>query len=306
MNNECNAVMPSLKGNVMVNVIPTKKNVDYNRIYVYDDLDVVENVFIMYEDNRTLNKSHISEIQNDIDKLPYKSKYFSPIRVDINTMGIADGQHRFEAYKRAWRNGSKEPMKVIYEDYPTSNEGRDRMDIISTINGTNKNWGVNDHQHRLLAENNTSMVNIRDFGVSHKLCQKKNKKGEVVNFYPRYAYAILLGKNATKEVKDGTIKVSKKDLEFGEQMNKELEMLVDALGYDINAWFESFAHAWYNIRKNDKANSSLVDEIGLDTICKYIYQFFNGWHPVTRKTEWENRFRTAIWEIKRGIENKKL
>lgn len=301
-----NAVMPSLKGNVMVNVIPTKETVDYNRIYVYDDLDVVEKAFKMYEDNRTLYKTHISEIQADIDKLPYKSKFFSPLRVDINTMGIADGQHRLEAYKRAWKNGSKEPMRVIYEDYPTSNDGRDRMDIISRINGTNKNWGVNDHQHRLLAENNTSMVNIREFGMSHKLCQKKNKNGEVVDFYPRYAYAILLGRNATKEVKDGSIKASKKDLEFGEKMNGELEMLVDALGYEMNSWFESFAHAWYNIRQNDKANSSLIDELGLETICKHIYKFFNGWHPVTRKTEWENRFRTAIWEIKRGIETKTL
>lgn len=301
-----NAVMPSLKGNVMVNVIPTKETVDYNRIYVYDDLDVVEKAFKMYEDNRTLYKTHISEIQADIDKFPYKSKFFSPLRVDINTMCIADGQHRLEAYKRAWKNGSKEPMRVIYEDYPTSNDGRDRMDIISRINGTNKNWGVNDHQHRLLAENNTSMVNIREFGMSHKLCQKKNKNGEVVDFYPRYAYAILLGRNATKEVKDGSIKASKKDLVFGEKMNGELEMLVDALGYEMNSWFESFAHAWYNIRQNDKANSSLIDELGLETICKHIYKFFNGWHPVTRKTEWENRFRTAIWEIKRGIETKTL
>ena len=74
----------------------------------------------------------------------------------------------------------------------------------------------------------------------------------------------------------------------------------------MNSWFESFAHAWYNIRKNDKANSSLIDELGLETICKHIYNFFNGWHPVTRKTEWENRLRTAIWEIKRGFETKTL
>lgn len=306
MTNSNNVVMPSFKGNEMVNVIPTKENVDYNRIYVFNDFDVVDKCFVMYEDNRELDKKHINEIQTDIDKVPFKSKFFSPIRVDINTMGVADGQHRLEAFKKAWKEGSTEVMRVIFEDYPTTNDGRDRMTIISRINGTNKNWGVKDHQHRLLVEDNTNMVNVADFGKTHRICQKINKKGEVVDFYPRYAFAILLGRNATKEVKDGTIKVSKKDLEFGEKMNAELEKLVDALGYEINSWFESFAHAWYNIRKNDNANSAIVDELGIDTICKYIFNYFNGWHPVTRKTEWENRFRTALWEIKRAIANKTI
>ena len=300
-----NAVMSTLKGS-SVNEVPTKETVDYNRIYIYNDLDVVEKNFKMYEDNRCLYKNHINEIQADIDKGPYKSKFFSPIRVDINTMGVADGQHRIEAYKRAWQNGSSEPMRVIFEDYPTSNNGKDRMDIISRINGTNKNWGVNDHQHRLLAENNTSMVNIRDFGMNHRLCQKRNKKDDVVDFYPRYAYAILLGRNATKDVKEGSIRVSKKDLQFGERMNGELEQLVDALGYEMNTWFESFAHAWYDIRKTDIVYNAIIDRIGLENICNYISRFFEGYHPVTRKTDWERRFRTAIGEIDRKISNKSL
>ena len=56
---------------------------------------------------------------------------------------------------------------------------------------------------------------------------------------------------------------------------------------------------WYNIRKNDRANSALVDEIGIKTICDNIKEYFKGWQLITRKTEWENRFRAAIWEIKR-------
>ena len=166
------------------------------------------------------------------------------------------------------------------------------------------NVPTNDHQHRSLTENDTIMVNIREFGMSHKLCQKKNKNGEVVDFYPRYVYSILLGRNDAKEVNDGSIKFSKKDLEFGEKINRELEMLVDAIGYKMNTWFESFAHAWYNIRLYDKANSYLIDELGLDTICKHINKLFNGLRPVMRKSKWENRLRDAVWEIKRGVETK--
>ena len=287
-------VMSSPKGSQMVNVVPTKSNVDYNRIYVFTDADLVKSTFKMFEDNRTLNKPHVNEIASDIEKAPYHAKYFAPVRIDINTMGIADGQHRITAFLKAWGNGSTEPMRVIFEDYP-----KEMMDIVSRINGTNKNWGVNDHQHRLLVENNTHMLNIESFGKSHTLCQKKDKKGNVVDFFPRYAYAILLGRNATKDVKDGSIKISKSDLDFGEQIHTELEQLVTALGYEVNSWFESFAHAWYNIRRNDKANSALIDELGLENICKNIRNYFHGWQVVTRKTEWENRFRTAIWEVKR-------
>ena len=290
-------VMSSPKGSQMVNVVPTKSNVDETRIYLFTDSKIVKSTFKMYEDNRTLNKAHIAEITSDIMKAPYKAKYFAPVRIDINTMGIADGQHRVSAFLKAWEAGSTEPMKVIFENYPT--DPNERMSVIARMNGTNKNWGVNDHQHRLLVENNTHMLNIESFGKSHTLCQKKDKKGNVVDFFPRYAYAILLGRNATKDVKDGSIKISKSDLDFGEQIHTELEQLVTALGYEVNSWFESFAHAWYNIRRNDKANSALIDELGLENICKNIRNYFHGWQVVTRKTEWENRFRTAIWEVKR-------
>lgn len=290
-------VMSSPKGSPMVNIVPTKSNVDETRIYLFTDPNLVKTTFKWFEDNRTLNKAHIAEIASDIMKTPYKAKYFAPVRIDINSMGIADGQHRISAFIKAWESGSKEPMKVIFESYPT--DANERMSVIARMNGTNKNWGVNDHQHRLLAENNTHMLNIESFGKSHSLCQKKNKKGEVVDFFPRYAYAILFGKNATKDVKDGSIKISKSDLDFGEQMHSELEQLVSVLGYEVNSWFESFAHAWYNIRRNDKANSALIDELGLDNICKNIRHYFHGWQVVTRKTEWENRFRTLVWEVKR-------
>lgn len=290
-------VMSSPKGSKMVNVVPTKSNVDETRIYLFTDSKVVKSTFKMYEDNRTLNKTHIAEIASDIMKEPYKARFIAPVRIDINTMGIADGQHRVSAFLKAWEAGSTEEMKVIFENYPTDPNGR--MSVIARMNGTNKNWGVNDHQHRLLVENNIHMINIESFGKSHTLCQKKNKKGEVIDFFPRYAYAILLGKNATKDVKDGSIKISKSDLDFGEQIHTELEQLVTALGYEVNSWFESFAHAWYNIRRNDKANSALIDELGLENICKNIRNYFHGWQVVTRKTEWENRFRTAIWEVKR-------
>lgn len=300
MENNCNAVMSSLKGSKNVNVIPTKENVDFDLIYKYN----INPHFGAFKANRELKNAHVKEIQSTIENGKYKAQYIAPIRVDIGTMKITDGQHRNTAFCNAWENGSNEYMKVIFEDLPQ--DEREKLDIIVDINSTTDNWGITAFEHKLKEEGNKSMLNIESFGLSHKLCQKTNKKGETTGYYPRYVYAVLFGKNVTKDVKNGTISIAKKELEFGEKMYHEIEMLVDALGYEVNAWFESFAHAWFNIRKNDNANSSIVDEIGIETICKHIFKFFNGWHPVTRKTDWENRFRAAIWEIKRGIESKTI
>lgn len=289
-------VMSSLKGSTMVNVVPTKNNVDYNMIYSFN----AEPNFGFFKANRDLNKSHIKKIENAILEGRYKAKFIAPIRIDINTMKVIDGQHRYNAFKGAWAKGSTEMMRVVFEDLP--NDEREKLDVVVDINSTTSNWSINAYQKRLREEGNEHMLNIEQFGRTHALCQKKNKKGEVTGIYPRYVYAIVLGKNATSEVKSGVVKVTDVDVKFGEQMYKELEMLVSTLGYEMNSWFESFACAWHNIRKNDKMYCAVIDKIGMDVILNNIKRYFEGWHLVTRKTEWEQRFRTAIWEIKREIE----
>ena len=300
MNKINDAVMSTLKGN-LVNVIPTKDNVEYDRIYYYTDKSLVKR-FGGYTANRPLKKHHIKEITEEFDNGNYHGKYIAPIRVNVNNYKVVDGQHRTAAFLGSTSDNSV--LKVIYEDLPIDESAA--MEIVIDINSSTDNWGIRAYENRLKVEGNKSIINIEEFGKTHKLTQKVNKCGEVIGYYPRYVYAILLGKNVTKDVKDGTIKVNKKDLEFGNKIYEELEKIVDSLGYEVNSWFESFAYAWYNIRFNDKANSAIIDELGMNTICEYIPTYFQGYQTITRKTEWENRFRAAIWEIKRCISNKTI
>ena len=281
MSENCEQVMSSCeKGRKMVNVIPTREVVEYDRVYFFN----VDPEFSFFKANRDLIKKHIKDIENSIMEGKYKGKYIDNIRVDIDTLKIIDGQHRYEAFKKAWKNGSTEYMKVMFEELPA--DEKMKLDVVVDINSSTTNWSNLAYQKRLREEGNKHILNVEEFGLTHALCQKVNKKGEVTGFYPRYVFAIMLGRNATNEVKNGSIKITDKDLEFGELMHSELDMLVDALGYEINTWFESFAHAWHNIRKNDKANSSLVDELGMKVICDNIKDYFEGWQVVTRKTEW--------------------
>lgn len=287
-----NAVMPSLKGSKMVNVVPTKENVDYNRIYLFTQ----DPHFGKFEADRGLNKAHVAEIRKQIETGKDGAKYICPIRVDINTLNTSDGKHRYNAFVQAWKNGSKEEMKVIFEDLPENEH--EAVDVIVKINSTQKNWGIPSYNNRLIVEGDENVISIKDFGESHPLCQKKNKKGEVVGFFPRYTYAIVLGRNATKDIKNGKLVVSKEQLAFAERMYSELEMLVNSVDYEMNSWFEGFAHAWYNIRKNDGAYNAIIEEVGMDAICKNIGKFLTGLHQSTKKSVWEERFRTIIWGAK--------
>ena len=295
MINSNEAVMPSLKGN-LVNVIPTKDNVEYDRVYCYTDRNLV-NKFGTYEANKPLNIRHIMEIRDEFDNGQYRGKYVAPITVDINNLKIVDGQHRRAAFVESDSNEAY--LQVIFEDLPTNES--DAMDVVIAINSSTDNWGINAYEKHLKADDKKSIFNAEEFGKSHKLTQKVNRRGEVVGYFPRYVYAIVLGRNATMEANNGNIYVSKKELEFGEKMYDELEKLVDALGYEIDNWFESFAAAWYNIRLNGKNDSEVVDKLGFDTICKYISDYFKDYPLVGRKTKWEERFRDAIWQIKCAI-----
>lgn len=295
MSNLNEAVMPSLKGR-LVNVIPTKDNVEYNRVYYYTDRNLVDK-FGTYEANKPLNIRHIKEIKEEFDNGQYRGKYVAPITVDINNLKIIDGQHRRAAFVESDSNEAY--LQVIFEDLPTNES--DAMDVVIAINSSTDNWGISAYEKHLKADDKKSIFNAEEFGKSHKLTQKVNRRGEVVGYFPRYVYAIVLGRNATMQANNGNIYVSKKDLEFGEKMYDELEKLVDALGYEIDDWFESFAAAWYNIRLRDGANSAIVDKLGFDTICKHIPDYFKGYPLVGRKTKWEQWFRDAIWEIKCSI-----
>ena len=88
-----------------------------------------------------------------------------------------------------------------------------------------------------------------------------------------------------------------------EKMDEELKMLANGIGRKIAGFkmTKSFANAWYNIRQNDPANSSLIDEIELETICKHVYELYLKWNP-RRQTDWEYMFRDAIFCVKNGIE----
>lgn len=293
------SIVTPLLGGKVVDVVPTKETVDYDRIYYFTK----DPHFGRFRADRALKKGHVREIKKQIEEGKYKSKYIAPVRVDINTLKTTDGKHRYEAFKLAWEFGSTEPMRVMFEDLPE--DEREALDVMVAVNANQETWKTLDYEDRLKKEENKAMINIVGFALTHPLCCKTKKNGEQKP-YSRYTYAFLFGRNITKDVKKGQVCLTKEQINFAEKIYKEVKALVEALRYEMNNWFESFVQAWYDIRLNDRANSALIDELGIDVISRNIFKQFDGWHPVSQKSVWENRLRTALWEIKRGIETKTI
>ena len=295
--NVCGAVN-TLKTHKYVNVVPSKEDVDYDATYYFTDPELVKNTFKILKGNRKkIDKKHVAEIR-DAFLDPLYGRFVDSGRVDINTYFCTDTQHRMFGWLDAYEiNPNIPPFRVRFEDYP-----KDKLiDIIIKINCGTKPWGIADFSFYLETIGDSSMIRAKDFGESHRLLAKTNKKGEVTGYYPRYVYAVLLGRNATKEVKNGVFEISKKDLRFGEKVYLELEKLFDAAGFDMNCWFESFAQSWYNLRKDDMAYCELVDKVGIDKVCEAIKNCWNDLHPVTKRSEWDKRFRYAIYYAKKNL-----
>lgn len=294
MENNIRGAVNTLKTHKYVNVVPSKEDVDYDATYYYTDPALVHKTFKFLDGNRLkIDPKHVKELR-DAYLDPVYGPYVDSGRVDINTMAITDMQHRVYGWLKAYEiNPDIPPLRVRFEDYP-----KDKMiDIIQKINCGAKPWGIHDFENYLETIGDISIINTKEFGESHRLLAKFNKKGEVVGYYPRYVYAILLGKNATKDVKNGTFEVTSHDLQFGEKIYKEIERMIDETGLVIGNWFEAFIFAWYDIRSSDFGYNDILDRMGMEKFYANIAKCWEGMQVTTKKGIWERRMRDAIYHI---------
>ena len=270
----------------------TKENVDYKRIYDLTKVDC-DKLGIKLNGVRLTDERHIKEIAEPIIN---SQPFISCIEVDINTMGVADGQHRFEAYKKAWEHGYKGTMEVRFLDIPSHCYN----DVVRDKNIHSKNWTIKDYKRAAMLNGNPAMLKINEFCMSHDLLHGKIKKDGTAPIKDRYAMAFLKGANVTNEIKNGTLKISNDDIEYAEDIYKEVVILLNELQFKSTAaWFESFVQAWYDIRR-DARLMKRFENVGME-------YFYNEVHCMERATtsskyEWKERF-IGILQM---VEEKKL
>lgn len=294
-------------------VVPTKETVDYKYIYEYRVADALMNFKSVLDGidlNRKLDPNHVTEIYNEVMDIPYGinthtfgGAYIAPIRVDINTYTCIDGNNTKAAFLRAWSEGATGRVRVIYEDVP-----REYLSyIMKIINNTQKPWKVQDFAVQAVNTGNKSVVSLSEFAESHPLCMKGVKNPQI-NIC--YAGAFIKGYRVTKDIKGETLSVTKKELEFAEQIYSEVDTMVNVLvndmGWTKNNWLETFIYAWWDIRNSDILYNKVIKEVGFNTIAAHIKEHFNEMKviPVSRKNHWEKVFRTLINTTQAKVDNK--
>lgn len=267
----------------------TKNNVDYSRVYklTRDDVDG-----LFHNGIRNLYDKHVREIEQDI--LSGKAKFMAPVEININTGGVIDGNHRFKAALNAWEKGSDFKLEAIFRDISQEEE----TDIIIKKNTSQKSWTKTDFKHKLLIEGNKSAKRLNDFCLQHEMLHGKKKKDGTCPTKDRYAMALLRGQNITDEIISGAIEISDDDVEFGDQLYKEAEILYRILGFQATgAWFEFFLQGWYEFRSSNKY-SKRVDKFGLERYYEAIVDNFER-EKVNSKAIYLERFVAALTELEK-------
>lgn len=265
----------------------TKDNVDYNKIYVLTQEDACKTPL---HGIRIINYGHVNEIFVDI--INGNATFMAPLAVNINNMAVVDGAHRYRAICKAWEAGYDFPMKVIFYDIPLETES----DIVVKINTTQKSWTAKDYKHKLLAEDNCSIQRLDDFCMSHSLLHGPMKKNGTCKTKDRYGMAFLRGENLTKSVKDGTINITKEDVEFANKIYPEVEAIYNTLGYTGTAgWFEYLIQGWYAFRDGSKT-AKRFDKFGFDKYMEKMKEGFDT-EQVLSKQIWQDRFTGVLTSL---------
>ena len=143
--------------------VPTKENVDYNRIYEYDvtKLPITE-LFFPYEENRGgMDTKAIKYHVNELSKLAI----ILPILVDIRSYRIMDGNCRFKAFLRklermvAAQESGELILRVMFYDADPSRFN----DIVLEINNSQKSWSASDCVKNLILVGSVAHKRLEEF-----------------------------------------------------------------------------------------------------------------------------------------------
>ena len=276
-------VMPNPKGR-LVDVIPTKDNVDYDKVYYYSCKDATK-AFKFLDFNRKVYDRNVRKIVKQINDESYGARFIPAIIVDINTMSIIDGQNRYVAFCQAWNSGREELLRVIYADVP-----KEYIDQLIKLLQEGKKWNNEDYFHRAISNGNQACQEIEDWCYRHsELCMDKSGPNR------SYAMAVIYGRRVDKEVKDLSLTITKNQLDYSEKIYSEVHDMFKAIGYRRAAFLEGMAQSWFGIRKDSKAAINFfIDDMGMDFICNNIYEELKNYQPTTKKSDWDHKFGAII------------
>lgn len=227
----------------------------------------------------------IRQIKNDI--LAGRAKYMAPIELSLDNY-LLDGQHRLEAMKQAWREGSTQPLKYIYQETPVNELGQTVIDKNKHL----KQWSNRDYFNSLIKEENPNAIMFRDFALRHDLLH--TNKGEIKM---HNTAAVLTGSPRTfdEQLKAQNLTITNEMIDWGDFLYNEIEKLAKCFTFCKDTWFESMIIAWHKIRSDDKL-CRMVEDMRFENFVKKFKKQAE-FIPSPHYKMWYEKFELAVRKL---------
>lgn len=224
-----------------------------------------------------------------------KVKIVPPVLIGETEDGscyILDGQHRIEALKLVWAEGSEQSVMAFYIKCPYS-ELRDTI-IALNKRETMKAWTNRQYAESLKNNGNNAMIELYNFAEGKRLLKKKNGQLSLRNL----GY-IVYGRNIDKDIIAGTLTVTKEQLDTAYLIYDEVEQLIKRLDFHVNNWTSGMIQGWRMARLNENTGK-MIDEIGFTTYVKKFKEKASFGKKMLSSfgyREWQEKFELAARKL---------
>lgn len=250
--------------------------------------------FILFEFNRNIREDLVKKYE----KMYLAGRDMGFLTIERKTMGILDGQHRREAWKRAkGKNPAIRPLVFVY-DTADLNTDEERQERIQELN-SGVHWNLKDFISSNICGDN-DLARLEEFCINHPRLYTITKTGKdkgkkKANF--RRGAAIVVGdpKYYRKALRSD-FKASEEQWDEAEDVYNEVEGFLVAMKLsnqtDIPS-LEGIINGWQTIR-NDRRYSNKISKLpnGVKTLYEYASEM--DLRHTTSKEEWANRFGSLV------------
>lgn len=274
-----------------INVIPTIETVDYNRDYLFTNLDF----FKVSEENRPSEETDATV--KKYYKMMADGEWFyelSPIFVGITSMKIENGEHRRKAINLLREKKGIEPIVHIrfFDDTVDLKEKRE------ALNG-GRHWNADDFVEALIQSDHKSFKYLKDFCIDEDHPQLHSVKGK-----PYYNKgAIVLGltyQEFKKAYQTGEWDIPYTVSATAEKRYAELVRIKKALRMDEasqDCWIP-IAESWFKISTNTALMNRIKDlPDGIEDFYKELTITDNT--NTSKQNVWYERMITALENAER-------
>ena len=274
-----------------LNVIPTIETVDYNRDYLFTNLDA----FKCSKGNRPSKESDIT-VRNYYKMMAEGNWFFdlTPIYVGITSMKIENGEHRRKAINLLKEKKGIEPIIHIrfFDDTVKLEEKR------AALNG-GKHWNSDDCVESLVQSEHKSFTYLKNFCLDEDHPQLHSSKGKP--YYNKGAIVLGLSYSDFKKAyKTGEWDIPYEVSATAEKRYGELVRIKKALRMDEasqDCWIP-IGESWYSF----SSNPLMMDRIkalndGIEDFYRELTITDNT--NTSKSIEWYNRMVTALENAER-------